>query len=210
MITDQHRGIVVEILQEALTPYGHKIEFIYAPNRRVAHMVEEHQVDGVFNLAAGALKRVHYSDPIIDYNNVAITRDTFHKPLITLEDLNGLRVVVFQNAPQFLGEDFGRILERNASFQEVSNQRSQVLMLFSGRADAIIMEQRIFDYFYQDMVARGEIGGHYKVYPLFPPAPRYAAFAREELRDQFNAGLAQLRKEGRVQRIIDSYLPATP
>jgi len=210
VITDQHRGIVVEILQQALAPYGHQIEFIYAPNRRVAHMVEEQQVDGVFNLAWGALKRVHYSDPIIDYHNVVITRDTFNKPIITLDDLNGLRVVVFQNAPQFLGEEFTRILERNPSFQEVSNQRSQVLMLFSGRADAIIMERRIFDYFYQDMIARGEIGGGYKVHPLFAPAARYAAFTRETLRDQFNEGLAQLHKEGRIQKIIDSYLPADP
>lgn len=208
VITDQHRGIVIEILQQALAPYGHQIEFVYAPNRRVVHMVEEHQVDGVFNLAWGALTRVHYSEPIIDYRNVAITRDTFRKPLATLEDLNGLRVVVFQNAAQFLGEEFGQLLEKNASFHEVSNQRSQVLMLFSGRADVIIMEQRIFDYFYHDMVARGEVGGRYTIYPLFPPAPRYAAFTREELRDQFNAGLAKLRQTGRIEQIIDSYLPA--
>lgn len=91
VITDQHRGIVVEILQEALLPRGHQIEFVYAPNRRVEHMIEEQQVDGVYNLAAGSLDNVHYSDAIIDYHNVAITLADFPR---TIDSLASCRICV--------------------------------------------------------------------------------------------------------------------
>ena len=212
VITDQHRGIVVEVLQEALLPHGHQIEFVYAPNRRVEHMIEEQQVDGVYNLAAGSLDRVHYSDAIIDYHNVAITLADFPRKIDSLASLQDLRVVVFQNAPKFLGPEFVELINAGHDFPEVSNQRSQVLMLFRGRADVIIMEQRIFEYFHNQLRSSGEIGGGYRIHTLFPPAPRYAAFVDEEIRDQFNAGLRKLKDSGRLQAIIERYLgsPSQP
>ncbi len=206
VINDQHRGIVVEILQEALLPRGYHIEFVYAPNRRVEHMIEERQVDGVYNLAAGSLNNIFYSDAVIDYHNVAITLDTFPHTLDSLATLTGLRVVVFQNAPKFLGPEFGELISHGHDFPEVSNQRSQVLMLFRGRADVIIMERRIFEYFHNQLLSSGEIGGGYRIHELFPPAPRYAAFIDEKTRDQFNSGLQALKDNGRLQAIIERYL----
>ena len=206
VITDQHRGIVVEILQEALLARGHHIEFVYAPNRRVEHMIEEQQVDGVYNLAAGALKDVFYSDAIIDYHNVAITLESFSTEIDSLNKLKDLRVVVFQNAPKFLGPEFAKLIEDGHDFPEVSNQRSQVLMLFRGRADVIIMERRIFEYFYNQLLDSGEIGGNYRIHTLFPPAPRYAAFTDKDIRDHFNIGLRAMKDSGRLQTIIDRYL----
>jgi polar amino acid transport system substrate-binding protein len=206
VITDQHRGIVVEILQEALLPRGHQIEFVYAPNRRVEHMIEERQVDGVYNLAAGSLDSVHYSDAIIDYHNVAITLADAPRKIDSLASLKDLRVVVFQNAPKFLGPEFLELISDGHDFPEVSNQRSQVLMLFRKRADVIIMERRIFEYFHNQLRSSGEIGGGYRIHTLFPPAPRYAAFIDKDIRDQFNAGLRKLKDSGRLQAIIERYL----
>jgi polar amino acid transport system substrate-binding protein len=206
VITDQHRGIVVDILRDVLQMSGHEIEFVYAPNRRVEHMIEERQVDGVYNLAQGALASVYYSDPIVDYHNVAITREQFSGDITSLSDLIGLRVVVFQNAEKFLGAEFEQLMQSSQAFPEVSNQRSQVLMLFRGRADVIIMERRIFEYFFQQLSASGEIGGGYRIHPLFEPAPRYAAFLDRNLRDEFNAGLKVLRESGRLRAIIERYL----
>jgi polar amino acid transport system substrate-binding protein len=206
VITDQHRGIVVDILREALAPYGYQVEFVYAPNRRVERMIEDRQVDGIFNLAAGAMAGVHYSEPLVHYDNVAITLPSFPRHLQQVSDLDGLRLVVFQNAAKFLGDAFGELQARNPGFHEVSNQRSQVQMLFRGRADVIIMEKRIFEYFYQDLVQNGEIGGPYRIHTLFPSAPRHAAFVDPALRDQFNAGLMQLQQAGRIEEIIEHYL----
>jgi polar amino acid transport system substrate-binding protein len=206
VIADQDRGIVVDILQEALAAHGYQVEFVYAPNRRVERMIEDRQVDGIFNLAAGAISGVHYSAPIVHYDNVAITLRSFPRHLNQVKDLDGLRLVVFQNAPKFLGDEFGALLQRNPGFQEVSNQRSQVQMLFRGRADVIIMERRIFEYFHRELASRGEIGGEYRIHSLFAPAPRYAAFIDANVRDQFNDGLAGLQQSGRIDQIILRYL----
>ena len=212
VITGQHRGIVVEILQEALLPRGYQIEFIYAPNRRVEHMLEERQVDGVYNLAAESLQNVFYSDAVIDYHNVVITLESFPGKINSLVALKDLRVVVFQNAPKFLGPEFASLITDGHDFPEVSNQRSQVLMLFRGRVDAIIMEQKIFEYFYNQLHSSGEIGGNYRIHKLFPPAPRYAAFADQNVRDDFNIGLRAMKENGRLQAIVERYLgvPSEP
>lgn len=210
VINDQHRGIVVEIIQQALQPQGYQVEFVYAPNRRVQHMIEERQVDGVYNLAADTLQQVHYTKAIINYQNVAITLANFPRTLRSVADLTDLRVVVFQNAVQFLGPEFEKLTMDGHSFPEVSNQRSQVLMLFRKRADVIIMERRIFEYFYQQLSASGEIGGDYIIHPILEPAPRYAAFLDATIRDQFNAGLARLQADGSLNKIISSYLGDTP
>ncbi|MFN3712962.1 MAG: substrate-binding periplasmic protein [Alcanivoracaceae bacterium] len=211
VIADQDRGIVVDILQAALAAHGYRVEFVYAPNRRVERMIEDRQVDGIFNLAAGAMSGVHYSKPIVHYDNVAITLKSFPLHLNQVGDLDGLRLVVFQNAPKFLGNEFGALLLRNPAFQEVSNQRSQVQMLFRERADVIIMERRIFEYFHRELASRGEIGGEYRIHSLFPPAPRYAAFVDPNVRDQFDDGLAHLQQTGRIDQIVLRYLvPLSP
>lgn len=206
VISGQHRGIVVDIIQEALADKGYRVDYVYAPNRRVERLLEDRQVDGVYNLAEGALSGVFFSDPVVDYHNVAITLPDAPWVITSLSDLEGLRVVVFQNAAKFLGHEFEQLMNSHRAFPEVSNQRSQVLMLFRGRADVIIMEQRIFEYFYHQLTHIGEVGGGYRIHELFPPAPRYAAFVDQQVRDDFNNGLANLRQSGRWQHIINGYL----
>lgn len=210
VITDQHRGIVVEIIQQALQPSGYQVEFIYAPNRRVQHMIEEKQVDGVYNLAANTLPKVHYSNRIIDYQNVAISLKKSLLSLKSVAELPDLRVVVFQNAEKFLGPEFENLIRDGHAFPEVSNQRSQVLMLFRERAEVIIMERRIFEYFHRQLSSSGEIGGDYVIHPIFEPAPRYAAFLDAAVRDQFNAGLTQLKANGSLDEIMSRYLGSEP
>jgi len=206
VISDQHRGIAVEILQEALAHSGHQVEFVYAPNLRVERLLKEQQVDGVFNLAYEAIPNVHYSLPVIDYHNIAITLPSYPGKIEQLHDLDGVRLTLFQNSAKFLGEDFGQLLERNPHFHEVSSQRSQLKMLFRGRTDVIIMEKRIFEFFYRELLASGEIGGDYHTHDVFPIASRYAAFNQKSLRDEFNEGLKELERSGRKEAIIEQYL----
>ena len=206
VISDQHRGIAVEILQEALAHSGHQVEFVYAPNLRVERLLKEHQVDGVFNLAYDAIPNVYYSLPVIDYHNIAITLASYPGKIAQLSDLDGVRLTLFQNSAKFLGEDFGQLLERNPQFHEVSSQLSQLKVLFRGRTDVIIMEKRIFEFFYNELLASGEIGGDYRIHEIFPIASRYAAFTEKSLRDEFNEGFKKLEQSGRKEAIIRRYL----
>lgn len=203
----EDRGIVIDIMREALAPGGYTPNFLFAPNRRVSHELEQGSVDGVYNLALDSIEDVHYSSPVIEYQNVAVSLARSGIRLENLQGLRSLRVAAFQNAPAFLGEDFGTLASSHGAYQEVANQRSQLSLLFKGEADVIILERRIFDYFLQQRRLAGADIEPVTFHLLFPPAARYAAFREQHVRDEFNAGLATLKASGRYEEIIQRYLP---
>lgn len=206
----EDRGIVIDIMREALAPAGYTPSFLFAPNRRVSHELEQGSVDGVYNLPFGSIDGVHYSAPVIEYLNVAVTLASADIQLDSLQRLRGLRVAAFQNAPAFLGEEFGALVRSHNGYQEVANQRSQLSLLFKGDTDVIILERRIFEYFLEQRRLAGADIQPVTFHTLFPPAARYAAFREQHIREQFNAGLARLRESGRYQEIIHRYLPERP
>lgn len=206
----EDRGIVIDIMREALAPAGYIPSFLFAPNRRVSHELEQGSVDGVYNLAFGAIEGVHYSAPVIEYQNVAVTLGSAAIRLDNLQGLRSLRVTAFQNAQAFLGEEFGALIRDHNAYQEVTNQRSQLSLLFKGGTDVIILERRIFEYFLEQRRLAGADVQPVTFHTLFPPAARYAAFRERHVREQFNAGLARLKESGRYQEIIHRYLPELP
>lgn len=206
----EDRGIVIDIMREALAPAGYTPSFLFAPNRRVSHELEQGSVGGVYNLAFGTIDGVHYSAPVIEYQNVAVTLSSAGIRLDSLQALRGLRIAAFQNAPAFLGEEFGALVSDHNAYQEVANQRSQLSLLFKGGADVIILEKRIFEYFLEQRRLSGADIQPVTFHALFPPAPRYAAFREQHVREQFDAGLKILRASGRYQEIIQRYLPELP
>lgn len=206
----EDRGIVIDIMREALAPAGYKPGFLFAPNRRVSHELEQGNVDGVYNLALNSIDGVYYSAPIIEYQNVAVTLSAAAIQLDSLEALRGLRVAAFQNAPVFLGPAFAELVDDHRAYQEVTNQRSQLSLLFKGSTDVIILEKRIFEYFLKQRRLAGADVQPVTFHELFPPAARYAAFREQHIREQFDAGLRQLQESGRYQTIIHRYLPEYP
>lgn len=206
----EDRGIVIEIMREALAPAGYTPSFLFAPNRRVSHELEQGSVDGVYNLALNSIEGVHYSAPVIEYQNVAVTLTSAAIRLDSLQQLRGLRVAAFQNAPGFLGKEFGALVKSHTAYQEVANQRSQLSLLFKGDVDVIILERRIFEYFLEQRRLAGADTQPVTFHTLFPPAARYAAFREQHIREKFNDGLARLKESGRYQEIIHRYLPQSP
>lgn len=205
-VIPEDRGIVIDIMREALAQSGHQLAFIFAPNRRVTYELENGRVDGVFNLPEGGMQGVFFSSPVVEYQNVAITLSRNKLDLKQVADLKPLRIAAFQNAPVFLGEAFASLVRHHPAYLEVSNQRSQLSLLYTGRVDVIVMERRIFEYFRAHAGDDLDVSADVRIHPLFPAAPRFAAFRDIYIRDLFNQGLAALRDSGRYQAIIDSYL----
>ena len=44
------------------------------------------------------------------------------------------------------------------------------------------------------------------IHEVFPRVPAHVAFHNKKLRDEFNQGLAQIKKSGKHQAIIDQYI----
>lgn len=206
----EDRGIVIDIMREALAPAGYKPSFLFAPNRRVSHELEQGNVDGVYNLPLNSIDGVHYSAPIIEYQNVAVTLNAADIRLDSLDALRGLRVTAFQNAPAFLGPAFAELVDDHRAYQEVANQRSQLSLLFKRDTDVIILEKRIFEYFLEQRRLTDADIQPVTFHALFPPATRHAAFREQHIREKFDAGLRQLQESGRYQAIIHRYLPEYP
>ncbi|MCH8497511.1 MAG: transporter substrate-binding domain-containing protein [Marinobacter sp.] len=207
-IMEQQAGIVVDVMTEALALQGYTFTFSYSTNRRLLEELHARRVDGAFNFPAALMEGFYYSDAIIDYQNVAITLSRRDLAIASVADLVDKRVVAFQNASFFLGPEYAAMVEANPNHEEVNDQRSQLYMLFNDRADAIVMDLRIFQYFHGQLRHERGFDAPYHVHVIFPPQPRYAVFTRPEVRDAFNTGLRQLKADGRYDAIVSTYLDA--
>jgi polar amino acid transport system substrate-binding protein len=116
-------------------------------------------------------------------------------------------VAAFQNANKYLGGDFARVVAKNRQYREMAQQEAQAQMLFLGRVDVVVMDESIFLYYRQKLMAAHKVGPAQEVigYDIFPPTPYKAAFIDPKIRNDFNKGIAAMRKDGRYEAIYHKY-----
>lgn len=206
VIVEGNKGIVTDIMREALALKGYSVHFNYSTNKRLKEELLSRRVDGAFNFPEGSIAEFYYSDPIISYQNVVVGLKSKHFAVHKIGDLSNRSVVAFQNSALFLGPEYESMSRINPRHQEVSAQRSQLFMLFLGRTDLIVLELRIFYHYLQEIESLGGAQSPYIIYPIFPASPRYAVFSKQNVRDDFNDGLKMLHKNGRYDAILKSYI----
>lgn len=206
--SESDNGIQLDIIREALTLSGHSLKIRYLSNNRGLSFLKTKNVDGVINVPAG-ISHLFYSDSTIEYQNGVTALKSSELKISEISDLQALRVVGFQNASNYFGAEFKAMSLKNDHYDEVVNQLAQLNMLFRNRCDAIVMDHRIYNYYFNTY--KDELGFNQATvfYKILPPSPRYVAFHNEALRDSFNKGLQQLKESGRHQEIIDQYLHST-
>ncbi|MFQ3228837.1 hypothetical protein [Reinekea sp.] len=92
----------------------------------------------------------------------------------------------------------------NPNYFEIDRQSSQVLMLFKKNADFIQMDQKIFNYYAQELVVKGihnELA-EVTIYPLLGSSPNGILFRSEKLRDECIANLSKVKKESELSKIL--------
>lgn len=206
VIVDKDRGIVTDLMREAFVTEGDALQLVYATNRRAEEELLNRHVDGLYNIPCAAGGTWFYSQPLVEYQNVVVTLESAHLEINNLRDLADTQLVAFQNAPLFLGPDFGAMARTNPNYQEVSHQALQVEMLFGGHAQAIVLDRRIFMYYFRRSATAQKSADHYVIHSLFPLMTRCAAFNDKDLRDALNRGLRKLRENGDYQRIVARYV----
>lgn len=206
VIREQDRGIELDLLREAFAGTPYQPEFNYLSLRQTFEQMEQGHLDGIINVRPGMLKRGYLSQPAITFHNYVFTLTPLR--IERLEQLANLNVVAFQRASDILGSAFANAIRRSRSYQELARQELQVKQLFEGRAQAIVLEERIFLH-YLGVLAASE-GAPYDPNrvirnDLFPATVYHFAFDRAELRDRFDQGLAAMRADGRYERIFSRY-----
>lgn len=201
-------GILVEIVQQALAPYGYTVKPVFLPLGRGFQLLDEKKVDGISISTKKLGLKAHYSDITITYHNFAIGLASHPQDITEIADLKGRSIIAFQKARTYLGEEFASAVKGNPNYVEMADQENQVHMLLKGRIDVAVMDLSIFQFYRNKLLSEGQIpaGAEPVLYDMFPPSRYRAAFAEAEVRDRYNEGLRKLRESGAYQAIYDKYI----
>ncbi|MFO1252781.1 MAG: transporter substrate-binding domain-containing protein [Inhella sp.] len=202
-------GIEIETYREALALRGHQLKPVYYAFARVPMAFKSGEVDAAMTDLGEDLRPFggHYGDTAVVYDNVFVTLRQLQRKIRTPADLKGLSVVSFQGAAKRFPEWLEPVKQAGL-YREVNDQATQVRMLMAGRVDVVLSDRHIFRYFSLQVRNQGQA-----VLPVdehrftTPKADDYRPVFRDpKIRDDFNAGLKQLRASGRLRAIYQRYL----
>ena len=207
-VLDERRGIVIDLMREALQPSGYAIVPIPLPIGKGFDLFSKGRADGIANIMENTELDVYYSNDFIRYHNKAFALKSRSLMINSIADLKGKKVVAFQSARKYLGKEFGRAMIGNYSYREMSNQEKQVYMLLRGDVDIAIMDESVFQFFHGKMITEGKVPANIEVdtFEIFPPSIFKAAFLERDVRNDFDRGLATLRRNGRFTAIYWDYV----
>lgn len=203
VIQQTNSGIELDIVREALAFNGHTLILRYPALKLVTALFNKKVVDAALTINRKLGINACLSDVVVEYQNYAITLKKSKQNITHLSDLQGKKVLAFQNAKLYLGRDFTEAVDQ-AQYSEVQQQTHQVNRLYKERDDVIISDKNIFLY-YRSKVSNIDTSEELVFWPLFPPSPYRVAFHDTKLCKQFNEGLEHLRKTGRYTEIVNSY-----
>jgi polar amino acid transport system substrate-binding protein len=195
IIKDQQSGIQLDIIKQAFNNAGYQVkQLIFTSNLRAERMLQQNAVDAIVN-APNNGSHAYLSDPVIFYQNVAISLSVRQLKIQSIDDLAKFRLMAFQNAKKYLGEQFSTAAGQAKTYTEVANQSAQLERLYRGQVDVIVLDKRIFHYLNQQLIAQKRPTAPVTKHLIFPESPRLLGFHDPILRDKFNAGLKQLSNQ---------------
>ena len=206
-VFENETGIVVDIVRTALASSGHKIKPVYVPIGRGLKMFSDKQVDGTTLIQESPDLQTYYSDNFVHYHNRAFVLKSRNLDIQSVADLRGKSVIGFQYASKSLGEEYQKVVTLNPKYKELAQQEAQVQVLLLGRTDIVVMDEHVFQYYRQKLIAEGKVdkSQEYVGFKIFPPTPFKAAFHDPQIRDAFNKEVAAMRKDGRYEAIYRKY-----
>lgn len=206
VFAEDKRGLEVDLVTQAFRQVGYEVTPVFYPPKRLPYTVKSGALDGAAGVAKNIDGDVYFSDELITYQNYAISLKRNKLVLRAVGDLVSHRVVAFQNAQIFLGQEFMEMTQRNETYNEVANQELQIKLLAAGRTEFVIADWRIFLFFKEKYESQGGPSFDVSFHKVFDPTPRYLILNDPELLERFNAGLAYLHESGEFDRIVKSYI----
>jgi len=96
---------------------------------------------------------------------------------------------------------------RQPAYQEVRDQEHQIVQLYNGETEFILIDMHVFLYFRQitAMTNTSMPISHHLVPGLTQKSPAFVIFKSKDLRNDFNTGLQQLKNSGDYNDIFYRY-----
>ena len=203
---DGHHGIEIDIIKHALekAQLG-PLTLHFLSNRRAEAQLRQGKISGAINIPKESGLEGYYSEPLLYFENVAISLAEHNFSIELFSDLHGKSILAFQNAKNYLGPDYAKAITKALSYDEVVNQYAQIDHLMKGWVDVIVLEKRIFQYYLHTFAMnQGRQTKPVTIHALWPPSPRHVVFTDSQLRERFNQGLAELKKTPRYKALLAS------
>ncbi|MDU0354456.1 transporter substrate-binding domain-containing protein [Paraglaciecola aquimarina] len=208
---DNISGAEIEIIQRSLSGKDYQIKFLNYPFGRLPNVFSHKKLDGIIvTLKNIAVEKVYYSDIVLpEYQTVAVHLKENGLQIMSIKDLAGKSIIAHQQASQFYGEEYKRISDVGRSileYTETIRQGAQVSMLYKNRVDIIILAREIFQYYRSRLTAK-VAAREVVISEIFGDKIGFHnAFADEKVRDAFDQGLAEIKKNGQYKMILKKYL----
>lgn len=169
------------------------------------------QEDSKLDIAVGVKQKedaFFYSDILVDFENIVITREEDHLKINNIEDLKGKKIIAFEGAYKYLGEEYQKLFNpknRPSTYMETSKQDEQVLAFLKKETDVLIIDKNVFQWYLKKI--HGKAPENYHIHAIFPNKNSYTvAFREKNLRDLFNKNLQEIKKSGQYTEILYNYI----
>jgi polar amino acid transport system substrate-binding protein len=209
---DQPKGLEIDIVRKAMAYVGYKIKPVLFDHNMLINSIKRNLVDAAATVSETDSK-LYYSAPFIHYQNVAISHQSDHLTINSVEDLKGLKIVAWGNAHLHLGSTFNHIFSKeimtsaNRYYSENYNQLSQCKMFWLHRAQVILIDKTIFGWCNRELKGRVKMDDMPVIHHIFGDRTDYpVAFRTKKLRDDFNLGLEKVKDSGEYQVFYQKYI----
>jgi len=205
-------GLEHDVIAEALRRAGIKMDVHLYPLSRLVYAYDGlKEVDAAAPILPGFNVDGTLSKTYLRYRNVVATLKSRALPMKDYASLSGLKVMAFQNARTVLGPDFQAVTLRTISYVEQANQDLQLMNLLAGRVDAIVGEQRIFQYYYSAANPHGPTYHEVVTESTFSPETAYSvAFRDPSIAKRFDAALDTMTADGSLGELYRQYNQLLP
>ncbi|WP_286266701.1 substrate-binding periplasmic protein [Thalassotalea atypica] len=205
IIEENGKGLQLEIIREAFKLSEIEVNFVHVPLARHQSSYQKLNFDGIITMReTQELDGIHFSNPYIFYENVALSLSANKFSIEQVMDLSGKRVAAFQNATKFLGAEYQAAIAQSCHYQEFADQFKQMRNLFENKSDIVIADVNIYNYFRK--IRRGGIyNKSVSVHHIFPMRGYVAGFRDKIIRDKFIKGVAKLKSNGQYLEILARY-----
>lgn len=203
-VVSDRTGLERDIIVQAFGNAGYKTEISYRRGWEAAFMKKQEGIDCITTVNEDE-KRVEgfFSDTVVTYQDKAIYLAGKGTEINNVQDMYGMTVEAFPDATEVL--PLGDLPDRSR-YHEHSSKASQVILLFRGKIDVLIMESSFFDYFRNQVKPLIDDSMAVEKRNLFPPVHYKIACHDESLRDEFNRGLDQLKQKNGIAPLYAKYL----
>lgn len=206
IMADGQSGMQLDMVKAALACEKIEVEFVNVPASRNITSYQSLNADGLVTLPSDfKYPNLFLTESYIQYKNVVVTLADTNITINNFLDLEDLSTAAFQNAREYLPDDYAKAVDIAIDYREVADQTEQVDMLFSHRVEAIVLDLSIFKH--TVLTSKNPL---YKqafiIHQMFEPTTYSAGFNEQKLQAAFKKGMQCIKKSGEHKEIVNRYI----